>query len=32
VKLDGWGGVAEARKIIIEAIERYNASDDKPKF
>ena len=32
VKLDGWDGVAEARKIIIEAIERYNASDDKPKF
>jgi len=32
VKLDGWGGAAEARKIIVEAIERYNDSDDKPKF
>ena len=32
VKLDGWGGATEARKIIVEAIERYNSSDDKPKF
>ena len=32
VKLDGWGGVTEAKAIIVEAIDRYNASDDKPKF
>ena len=32
VKLDGWGGATEAKRIIVEAIERYNASDDKPKF
>ncbi|MFN3703149.1 inorganic diphosphatase [Thermomonas sp.] len=32
VKLDGWGDAAEARKIIVEAIERYESSDDKPKF
>ena len=32
VKLDGWGGAAEAKQIIIDAIARYNAIEDKPKF
>lgn len=32
VKLDGWGGVEEAKKILVYAIERYNASVEKPKF
>ncbi|MDQ2701691.1 MAG: inorganic diphosphatase [Pseudomonadota bacterium] len=32
VKLDGWGGAAEARQILVDAMERYKASDDKPKF
>lgn len=32
VKLDGWGNAAEAKSILLEAIERYNNSDDKPKF
>src|SRR3546814_10426135 len=32
VKLDGWGDAAEARRILVEAMERYQASDDKPKF
>lgn len=32
VKLDGWGNAAEAKAILLDAIERYNSSDDKPKF
>ena len=32
VKLDGWGDAAAARAILVEAMERYQASDDKPKF
>ncbi|AXA85356.1 inorganic diphosphatase [Lysobacter oculi] len=34
VKLDGWGDAAEAKQILLESIERYNASPeaDKPKF
>jgi inorganic pyrophosphatase len=32
VKLDGWGNAAEAKAILLDAIERYNNSDDKPKF
>src|SRR3546814_4781863 len=32
VKLDGWGDAAEARQILLEAMERYQARDDKPKF
>ncbi|QIK80485.1 inorganic diphosphatase [Lysobacter sp. HDW10] len=34
VKLDGWGNAAEAKQIILDSIERYNATpeDDKPKF
>ena len=32
VKLDGWGGRDEARKLLVESIERYEATADKPKF
>ncbi|MBE5317266.1 MAG: inorganic diphosphatase [Xanthomonadales bacterium] len=32
VKLEGWGNAAEAKAILLDAIERYNSSDDKPKF
>src|SRR5690606_234633 len=32
VKLDGWGGAAEARKILLEAIERYAALPGKQNF
>lgn len=34
VKLDGWGGTEEAKRLIMESIERYNATPeaDKPKF
>jgi inorganic pyrophosphatase len=26
VKLDGWRGAADARRLIVEAIERYKAT------
>ncbi|SDD58651.1 inorganic diphosphatase [Aquimonas voraii] len=32
VKLDGWGNAAEAKAILMDAVKRYNSSDDKPKF
>ena len=34
VKLDGWGNAAEAKSILNDAIDRYNATSeaDKPKF
>ena len=32
VKLDGWGGAAEAKQILLDAITRYDASPDKPNF
>ena len=32
VKLDGWGGAAEAKAILVEAMARYQAAADKPKF
>ena len=34
VKLDGWGKAAEAKQILLDAIDRYNATEesDKPKF
>ena len=32
VKLDGCGGAAEAKQILIDAMARYQASDDKPRF
>jgi inorganic pyrophosphatase len=32
VKLAGWEGAEQARRIIVESIERYDGSADKPKF
>ncbi|MFC7302153.1 inorganic diphosphatase [Cognatiluteimonas weifangensis] len=32
VKLDGWGGAAEAKAILVEAMARYQAAANKPKF
>ncbi|TXK59121.1 inorganic diphosphatase [Alkalisalibacterium limincola] len=32
VKLDGWGGADEAKKIIRESIERYESSPEKLNF
>lgn len=32
VKLDGWGGVAEAKAILLDAMRRYEDSTDKPNF
>jgi inorganic pyrophosphatase len=32
VKLDGWGDAAEARRILVESMDRYHATEDKPKF
>lgn len=32
VKLDGWGNAEEAKQILVEAIERYSAEEEKPKF
>ena len=32
VKIDGWGDAAEAKKILVEAIERYDGSSEKPKY
>jgi inorganic pyrophosphatase len=32
VKLDGWGDAATARAILVEAMGRYQATEDKPKF
>ena len=32
VKLDGWGGVVEAKAILGEAMTRYDAAADKPNF
>jgi inorganic pyrophosphatase len=32
VKLDGWGDAAAAKKIIGEAVERYNSSPNKLNF
>jgi inorganic pyrophosphatase len=34
VKLDGWGGAEEAKQIILQSIERYNATPEgeKPHF
>ena len=32
VKIEGWGGAAEAKAILNDAIARYNAEEDKPKF
>src|SRR5688500_7895872 len=32
VKLDGWGDAVEAKRLLGESIERYNALPDKPNF
>lgn len=32
VKLDGWGDAEAAREVLREAVERYNATPDKPHF
>jgi inorganic pyrophosphatase len=32
VKLDGWGGRDEARQVLVDSIERYNALPEKPNF
>jgi inorganic pyrophosphatase len=32
VKVEGWDGVAAAKREIVESVERYNASPDKPNF
>lgn len=32
VKLDGWGGAADAKRILSESIERYEALPEKPNF
>lgn len=32
VKLDGWGGASDAKRILSESIERYEAQPEKPHF
>jgi inorganic pyrophosphatase len=32
VKVRGWGGRDEARQLLVESIERYEASAEKPNF
>jgi len=34
VKLDGWGGAADAKRILVESMNRYEGTPaaDKPKF
>ncbi|MEW4981648.1 MAG: inorganic diphosphatase [Cycloclasticus sp.] len=32
VKIEGWEGVEGAAKEIMESVERYEATDDKPRF
>ena len=32
VKLDGWGGAAEAKDIIRESVTRFNDAPEKPNF
>jgi len=32
VKLDGWGGASEAKRILVESMARYEGTADKPKF
>ena len=34
VKLNGWGDAAEAKRVLVESVERYNAMEEaeKPKF
>ncbi len=32
VKIMGWNGIEEAKQEILDSIQRYNDTDDKPKF
>lgn len=32
VKLDGWGGAAEARELLAQSVARYNALPERPNF
>ena len=32
VKVEGWGGAAEAKAILVDAIKRFNDSSDKPNY
>ena len=32
VKLDGWGNAEEARALLVDAIQRFEAEPDKPHF
>lgn len=32
VKLDGWGNAEEARGLVMEAVQRFDAAEDKPHF
>ena len=32
VKLDGWGDASEAKKILVESMQRFEASAEKPNF
>ncbi len=32
VKIEGWGGVEEAKKEILDSIENYNNAEEKPRF
>ncbi len=32
VKLDGWGNAEEARRLVMEAVQRFDSAEDKPNF
>lgn len=32
VKLDGWGGAAEAKQILLDSMKRFEESADRPNF
>ena len=32
VKIEGWGGVEEAKQEILESVKRFEETDDKPNF
>jgi inorganic pyrophosphatase len=32
VKISGWGDAEQARRIVTEAVKRFNDSTDKPRF
>ena len=31
-QLDGWGGAAEAKDIILKSVARFNDAPEKPNF